>query len=140
MAPKLAQARPKLPLDTLFENISFQTNEPRPRREHDFGDRRGPRSAQDGFRIAPRRSSRASFFIFIFLIDFGAFWVPFWVWMGWVRPEGPGSLNSPWGPFPGRFVQQTTILPSFVRLLHPGTLPTVSTAVNQDPFDRPGLS
>ena len=39
-----------------FENMNFQKNEPRPRREHDFGDRSGPRSAQDGPKIALRRS------------------------------------------------------------------------------------
>ena len=39
-----------------FENMNFQKNEPRPRREHDFGDRSGPRSSQDGSKIASRQS------------------------------------------------------------------------------------
>ena len=39
-----------------FENMNFQKNEPRPRRERDFGDRSGPRSAHDGSKIALRRS------------------------------------------------------------------------------------
>ena len=37
----------------------------------------GPRSAQDRPKTLPRRSSRASFFVFVFDIDFEASWVRF---------------------------------------------------------------
>ena len=87
LAPSWAPFWPKfgpscLLIPYLFESVDFQKNDPRPRREHDFGDRSGPRSAQDGSKIAPRRSSRASFFIFVFVFDFGAFLVAFWVHLG----------------------------------------------------------
>ena len=74
-----------------FENMDFQKNEPRPRREHDFGDRSGPRSTQDGSKIASRRSSRVSFFVFVFVFDFGPFLLPFWVpcWVPFWNHLGP---------------------------------------------------
>ena len=43
-------------------------------------------------------------------------------------------LYSPWGPFPNRFVQQTTI---FLRRTRPGTVPTGSLAENRTSLDWP---
>ena len=78
-APKLAQVRPKSALDTLlFQNVDFhETIEKTLRKTHLFDPRWIPISAQDGPMTAPRRSSKASFFVFIFVFVFRSFWFPF---------------------------------------------------------------
>ena len=87
LAPSWAPFWPKfgpscLLIPYFFENVNFQKNDPRPRREHDFGDRSGPRSAQDGSKIAPRSSSRATCFRLRFCLRFccvlRAFLATFW--------------------------------------------------------------
>ena len=68
----------------------------------------GPRSSQDGPKTTPRRSSKVCFFVFVFIFDFGAFWVPFWSHFGLQnRPKlecsaDPVELKTtkvdPWAP------------------------------------------
>ena len=50
-----------------------------------------PKSTQDRPKTAPRRYSRASFFFFVFDIDFGASWLRFWPHLGPLL----GSQNFP---------------------------------------------
>ena len=43
-----------------------------------FHPKMDPKTTQDQAKTAPRRSQRPSFFIVIFVFDFGPFWAPFW--------------------------------------------------------------
>ena len=77
-APKSAQVRSKSPLEaSFFPKVDFQKNERHPAWEHDFDPKTTPKTTQDRPKTAPRRSSRASFFHFVFDIDFGPSWVRF---------------------------------------------------------------
>ena len=60
-----------------LQKVDFQKNERHPAWEHDFGSKTAPKTTQDRPKTAPRRSSRASFFDFVFIIDFDPSWSDF---------------------------------------------------------------
>ena len=75
----LAQLRPKSPLDTLlFQKREFSRNLTFSNNKITKNDpKTAPKTTQDRPKTAPRRYSRASFFDFVFDIDFDSSWVPF---------------------------------------------------------------
>ena len=86
-SPNRVKLGPKCVLsDHLFENVDFSRNALSPRRNPTLRPQDDPKTApkttQDRPKTAPRRSSRPSFFVFVFDIDFGPSWVPFWPWLG----------------------------------------------------------
>ena len=52
-----------------------------------------PKTTQDQAKTAPRRSQRPSFFIMIFVFDFGPFWAPFWSPFGTLLDPKIGSKS-----------------------------------------------
>ena len=72
-------------LDTLlFRKHDFSKKRAPPGREHDFGDRSGPRSAQDKVALRSLQDGLRErlLFVFVFIFDFDSFWVPFWSYFG----------------------------------------------------------
>ena len=78
--PKIASSRLLNP--HFLQKVDFQKNERHRGREHDFDPKTAPKTSQDRPKTAPRRSSRASFFNFVFVFDFDPFWVAFWLHLG----------------------------------------------------------
>jgi hypothetical protein len=56
-----------------------------------FHPKMDPKTTQDQAKTAPRRSQRPSFFIVIFVFDFGPFWAPFWSLFGILLDPKIGS-------------------------------------------------
>ena len=101
-APKLAPFWPNMRPSRLlkphfFQKSNFQKNERHAAWEHEFDPKAGlgPRSPQDGPKTVSRRSSRAAFFIFVFVFDFGSFRVRFWVPFGRRFAATPLLSSSP---------------------------------------------
>ena len=100
--------RPKIALSRLLtpyfsQTCRFSKTFIKPNEKHHFmTPRRSPRTTQDRPKTAPRRSSRASFFDFVFDIDFGPSWVASWPHLGSLL----GSQNWPklgWAAHPVEF-------------------------------------